>query len=130
MCELHLILPLLVNIFYQNWTRIDFGIMFWKNVVLWKYKCIYCSIKLQWPNTFWMSLYKIYAYSMCPSVVMVMVFNTTFSYIVAVSFGRGGKPEYPEKTTDLPQVTDKLHHIKLNQVCLCSGDRHWLHRYL
>ena len=30
---------------------------------------------------------------------------------------RGGqfdrwKPDYPEKTTDLPQITDRLHHIK------------------
>jgi hypothetical protein len=32
---------------------------------------------------------------------------------MAVSFIGGGQPEYPEKTTDLPQIIDKLYHIML-----------------
>ena len=44
------------------------------------------------------------------------------SCFVTVSFIRpvllAEEPEFPEKTTDLPQVTDKLYHIEITLVLL------------
>jgi len=43
--------------------------------------------------------------------IVRVIFHQYLSYIMAVSFYCWRKPEYPEKTIDLSQVTDNLYHI-------------------
>ena len=69
-----------------------------------------------------------------------MLFNATINNISVISWQLvhwWSKLEYPEKTADLSQVTDKLYHILLYRINLGMNgvkthnfccDRHWLHK--
>jgi hypothetical protein len=80
--------------------------------------CLFHSRHLFYSSLWWI-IYALCFYLIDWLWFGLMVFNTTFNNILIISwrsFYWWRKPEYPEITTDLWQVTDKLDHIMLYQV--------------
>ena len=89
----------------------------------------------QWPQGigFWIGPLKVHLV-VGLGLWYLMPLTTIFQFL-AVSFYWWRNPEYPEKTTDLPQVTDRLYHIMLYQVHHTMSriqthniSGYWLHR--
>ena len=64
-------------------------------------------------------------------ILCLTLLSTIFQLYRGSQFYGWKKPKYPQKTTDLPRVTDKLYRVAIPMIGIkthnFSGDVHWLH---